>query len=432
MPSTPRRRKIAALAIAVMACIVSLPAFAVTRTVKTFRVGPNTRLDRVRYPDIPEEVRIVRVHPGEAVPDVAPADPSYPMWGYTSAIGAADGAIAGVNGDFGTKVGQPQHVLMVDGELWTTGQIGGNAVAWSASGDRAYVGHPALRVLAVDATSGVSFHLPEWNVGPPRAGGIGAYTARGGTITRPPGTSTPAATDPRWCAARLLPSSELGWSGPGRRAIVRTYTVGSQRDECPQTPSPIGPTDGAVVLAERYRDGVKNKVRDLSVGDVVRISWSLVGWPGVTDVMGGQQLLVKDGVNVAPDYVPGSNYILNYNPRTSVGTSAGCADTDAATACTLILITVDGRQTATNWSMGVRLPFLAKLQLRAGAAAALNLDGGGSTTMWVRRKGTYCQSAPAVGGCLVNRPSESYGERVTGSAILILPMADGGTPEGLR
>jgi phosphodiester glycosidase len=431
MPSTPRRWKIAALAIAVMACIASLPAFAVTRTVKTFRVGPRTRLDRVRYPDIPEEVRIVRVHPGEAVPDVAPADPSYPMWGYTSAISAAAGAIVGVNGDFGTKVGQPKHVLMVDGELWTTGQIGGNAAAWSASGDRAYVGHPALKVLAVDSTSGVSFHLPEWNVGRPRAGGIGAYTARGGTITRPPGTSTPTASDPHWCAARLLPSSGLGWSGPGRRAIVRTYTVGSQRDACPQTPTGIGPTEGAVVVAKRFRDGVKNKVRALSVGDVVRISWSFVGWPGVTDVMGGQQLLVQDGVNVAPDYVPGSDYILNYNPRTSVGTSAGCADADVATACTLILITVDGRQTATNWSMGARLPFLAKLQLRAGATAALNLDGGGSTAMWVRRKGTYCQS-PAAGGCLVNRPSESYGERVTRSAIVILPATDAGTPQGLR
>jgi hypothetical protein len=415
-----------------MACIAALPAFAVTRTVQDFRVGPHTRLTRIRYRDIPQEVRIVRVRPGTAVPDVVPADPTYPMWGYPSAMSAAAGAIVGVNGDFGTGLGQPKHVLMVDGELWTTGQIGGNAVAWSASGDRAYLGHPALTVLGVDATSGASFHLPEWNVGQPRGGVIGAFTARGGTITRPPGTANPTATDPHWCTARLLPSTGLGWSGPGRRAIVRTYTVGSQRDTCPQTPTRIGPTDGAVVLVKRYIEGEKNKVRDLSSGDAVTISWSFAGWPGVTDVMGGQQLLVKDGVNVAPDYVPGGDYILGYNPRTSVGTSRGCGDADVTTACRLILITVDGRQSSTNWSKGVLLPFLAKLHLRAGATWALNLDGGGSTTMWVRRKGTYCQSMPAVGGCLVNRPSGPNGERVTRSAIVILPTTDGGTPPGLR
>jgi exopolysaccharide biosynthesis protein len=107
-------------------------------------------------------------------------------------------------------------------------------------------------------------------------------------------------------------------------------------------------------------------------------------------------------------------------------------DADATTTCDLILLTVDGRQSATNWSMGVRLPFLAKEQLHAGAWMAVNLDGGGSTTMWVKRKDTYCQSAPSVGGCLVNRPSQSGGERATRSAIVILPTADSGTPSRLR
>ena len=44
---------------------------------------------------------------------------------------------------------------------------------------------------------------------------------------------------------------------------------------------------------------------------------------------------------------------------------------------------------------------------------ALNLDGGGSTTMWLKkRRPGYCQSVPAAGGCLVNRPSPSTGGRV--------------------
>jgi exopolysaccharide biosynthesis protein len=79
------------------------------------------------------------------------------------------------------------------------------------------------------------------------------------------------------------------------------------------------------------------------------------------------------------------------------------------------------------------MPYLADELIRAGAYRALNLDGGGSTTMLAKkRNSSYCQSAPSVGGCLVQRPSPSTGERATRSAIVVLPSADAGTPSGLR
>ena len=40
---------------------------------------------------------------------------------------------------------------------------------------------------------------------------------------------------------------------------------------------------------------------------------------------------------------------------------------------------MDGRQP--GWSAGVRLPELAELMLSRGAVTALNLDGGGSTSL---------------------------------------------------
>jgi exopolysaccharide biosynthesis protein len=43
-----------------------------------------------------------------------------------------------------------------------------------------------------------------------------------------------------------------------------------------------------------------------------------------------------------------------------------------------------------------------------GADEAVNLDGGGSTTM-------------TVGEALVNRPSDATGERPIGDAVVILP-----------
>jgi exopolysaccharide biosynthesis protein len=153
----------------------------------------------------------------------------------------------------------------------------------------------------------------------------------------------------------------------------------------------------------------------------------------VTDVMGASEMLVKKGNNVAPGYKPGDNYILNYNPRTAVGITKGCSDVDTTTKCRLILITIDGRQTSTGWSKGVRLPYLAQQLIRAGAYRAVNLDGGGSTTMWSKKRNTtYCESRPSVGGCLVQRPSPSTGERATRSAIVVMPSGDAGTPAGLR
>ena len=100
--------------------------------------------------------------PTGAVPDIAPATQQYPMWALTSTMSANAGAIAGVNGDFGTGRGQPVHTLMIDGELWTTGQAQGRAVAWSSDGSRAYVGHPALRIKAT-GSAGALFHIHEWN-----------------------------------------------------------------------------------------------------------------------------------------------------------------------------------------------------------------------------------------------------------------------------
>jgi exopolysaccharide biosynthesis protein len=80
------------------------------------------------------------------------------------------------------------------------------------------------------------------------------------------------------------------------------------------------------------------------------------------------------------------------------------------------------------------MPVLASILQSVGAWNAFNMDGGGSTAMWVKKKNTaYCQSYPAVGGCLVNRPmaTSSGGERAIRTALVVLPSADTGTPAGL-
>jgi Phosphodiester glycosidase len=429
-----RRRGRGAIVAGLVAILaVFTPALAGTRTASNFHLTTHLSLKKVRDSRGPQQIRILKLSPGSNVPDIAPATHRYPMWGLTSTMSANAGAVAGVNGDFGTGEGQPKHMLMIDGELWTTGQSGGNAVAWSATGKTAYIGHPSLKILATDLDRTNAFFVQGWNVGTPSGASIQGYTPRGGSETQPPGKMHPQSTDPHYCAARLVPTSAIGWDGARQRAIVRRYKVAAQPEPCPKTPLGFAGVSDSIVLASKATSTRAAKITGLHRGDKVRLSFTFKGWRGVTDVMGASEMLVKDGANIAPGYSPGDNYILNYNPRTAVGITRGCSDLDMTTGCHLILITVDGRQTSTNWSKGVRLPYLGKQLLHAGAYVAVNLDGGGSTSMWVKkRKPAYCESSPSVGGCLVQRPSQSGGERATRSAIVVLPSRDPGTPTGLR
>jgi exopolysaccharide biosynthesis protein len=70
-----------------------------------------------------------------------------------------------------------------------------------------------------------------------------------------------------------------------------------------------------------------------------------------------------------------------------------------------LMITVDGRSESSG---GISLYDLAKLLLELGAIDAMNLDGGGSTTMYLEGK-------------VVNQPSDKEGERKVSDAIIATP-----------
>jgi hypothetical protein len=80
------------------------------------------------------------------------------------------------------------------------------------------------------------------------------------------------------------------------------------------------------------------------------------------------------------------------------------------------MATVDGRQS--GYSTGVDLEELADLMLARGAVQALNMDGGGSTTMAVRLPGD-----PEVS--VVNRPSDGR-ERSVANALVVVSSAPTG------
>ena len=110
-------------------------------------------------------------------------------------------------------------------------------------------------------------------------------------------------------------------------------------------------------------------------------------WDVLHALSAGPMLLVDGKLRVAVDEeVFFGSSIPNTHPRTAAGRTVDGA---------LILLVVDGRQPE---SRGVNLRELAEIMRDLGAVQALNLDGGGSTSL-------------VVDGVLLNRPAGGTAER---------------------
>ncbi len=133
-------------------------------------------------------------------------------------------------------------------------------------------------------------------------------------------------------------------------------------------------------------------VTSLAVGEEITISFAVHGderWNSVVFGMGsvGGRLLSNGEIN--PNLENGAA------PRTAIGTK-----TDGS----IVLYTIDGRQT--GYSYGVQLKTLAARMKELGCTDAINLDGGGSTSISIQFPGDNQAS-------LVNKPSDKKERKVS-------------------
>jgi exopolysaccharide biosynthesis protein len=115
------------------------------------------------------------------------------------------------------------------------------------------------------------------------------------------------------------------------------------------------------------------------------------------DMIAGVPQLIKDS-KIAITWQEekiGKDFVETRHPRTAV---AKLKDGK------FLMVTVDGRQA--GYSVGMNLNELAAFLLELGATDAMNLDGGGSTTMF-------------LDGKVMNKPSDKEGERSVSDAILV-------------
>ncbi|TDW18316.1 phosphodiester glycosidase family protein [Kribbella kalugense] len=295
---------------------------------------------------------------------------------------ARKGAIAGVNGDF-FDINDTTAPLGVgveqSGKLLNAPAAGHNDTAVIGKDGLGQIAQLFLQGTAVDGTT--KLELTNLNSPAVNAGGIGLYTPEWGDAAR---TRT----------VDGLPTV--------REVILRDGVVVSSATT-PAT-TPLAANEQSLIGREAGADALTA----LQVGDKVDVQYGLR--PDAANVavgISGNYQLAKDGK--VPDDVPDADLA----PRTAVG-----FDADGSR---MILLTVDGRATG---SRGLSLKEMGQLMISLGADDALNLDGGGSSTMLARTPG---KAAPDV----VNDPSDGS-ERLIPNGLGLLPVKGSDKLKGFR
>ncbi|HET7482764.1 MAG TPA: phosphodiester glycosidase family protein [Actinomycetota bacterium] len=351
------------------------------------RVADGITLATIKDRRGPNEIKVLKVEPqGTPTLDVALANDELDGHETTSSMAARHHAVAAINGDFTLRPqdrgsGRPIDTFAEDGRMVTSPLIWGRNFSISRDETSVRFGHNRLDAWVVQRDSGQRWRVPAVNplVQPTDAYAI--YTRAGGSVAKPPSDA---------CSARLFAADNQRWTS-GRLGLERLYTV--RKVQC--GPQPLPRRRGIVLAAPIDSKQGAQMQTTLLPGESVVYGWSLNRY-GILDTIGGNPDLVEDGAVATGSCT--TSYFCRANPRSGIGWKPDG---------TILLVTVDGRSKA---SIGMTPEQFARFFIHLGAKWALNLDGGGSTTMVVRDR-------------VVNRPSSGY-ERPVGSALVVLEGPD--------
>ena len=328
----------------------------------------------------------------------------------TSALAALTGATAAVNAGFfvldprAGAPGDPAGIGVYDGRLVSEPTAGRPALVIDDSARSTAVErfrwHGEIRGL------GKALPLDGLNRVP------GLIRNCGGTADDLP-TSKPlhdvTCTDADELIAFDATYAALTPSGPGaevivdRRGIVTAIRPTTRGGAIPEGGNTVQATGNLVApLLAAAKIGKRLEIRASLTderGHDVRLS------PRTTIVNGGPELVHDGRLQATPKadgMAPADNPSFYYgwvhkrNPRTIAG-----VDAQGRT----VLITADGRNVN---SLGLGIAEAAAVAKSFGLREAINLDGGGSTTM-------------VANGNVLNTPSDATGERPVGDALVITP-----------
>jgi exopolysaccharide biosynthesis protein len=297
---------------------------------------------------------------------------------------SADGhrVVAAINADTWTQDPSsgrtaPTGLLVRAGELVSGSRSPRPTVGFDASG-AATVGDVAV-TATVTLPDGAGTLVVDRVNKPRNAGELDLYTHAWGATS---GTSADG-TEVVLAGAALPLTASGSW----------TATVAAV---LPSAGNAAIPADG-LLLSAQGEDAVA--LAALVPGATVTVTTSVpAGWEDVREAVSGREWLAKGGVVAVS---PVSAATTGNHPRSAIGVRADGS---------LLLAAIDGRRPGESY--GVTATDLAELLVAQGARSAVNLDGGGSTTILARRPGN-------VSATVVNSPSDGS-ERAVDDALLVV------------
>lgn len=352
--------------------LVLVAATCVADTVSERMVAPGVSYAALRREAGPWEIRVLRVARDEKRVRLETALAQGTVKGVETLSATIkretqpeDYVVAAVNADFFVMAGNPLAgtlcgLTLRRGELVMTARNRPAAVLMAD-------GTPRIGTFNTSGslqTPGGTISVGGVNQEPPKDS-VSVFTARYGWAQTLP------------CVVLKCEGLPLTPTGQWKATVLETPVAGSNREVA----------EGELIL--RAAGTAQDALSRLKPGDAVTLKLDTPDLPaGASEAVGGSTVLVRDG-RVLPD-PKGTD---PRHPRTAFGYNSR----------EIFLVTVDGRQT--GWSVGMRMGELASLMAELGCTDAVNLDGGGSTTAWVR-------------GEVMNRPSDGGQRRIADSLLV--------------
>lgn len=304
----------------------------------------------------------------------------------TSSIAARHGALAAINAgffrlDMSIFAGDAAGILKIDGKFWSESNATRIAFGITNSDEKTEVsfGHIETKLtlyMGIDTSYSIA--------------GINRERRENEILIFTPefGRSTLTSSD----------GLEFLVKTPSKDRNTGNVTVGKRGEGSSSIPS-----DGYVISVS----GDKQKELSYFFKKLMNlVSWNIVYnslekekskfFATADDIVGGVPQLIKNSkIDITWEQEKTTkSFVETRHPRTAV---AKLKDGK------FLMITVDGRSESSG---GIGLYDLAAYLLELGATDAMNLDGGGSTTMF-------------LDGKVVNHPSDKEGERKVSDAILV-------------
>lgn len=257
----------------------------------------------------------------------------------------------------------------------------------AAAGPKAGAYRVAIEHLVVDAFQTVSVApgiLWKQKIYSNYAGGRQTINVLDVDLTNPSVSIRPHGGDGCIRPSRTAPTE-------GAIAAINAGFFDTGPGTCP--PLDLIKIEGEVVSFNHLTGAAQRSVGIDPTGQPI-IAWvdANTDWPAAWSAIGSYPSLVTDGaVAISPD--KDTDFFDGRHPRTALGLTSDNH---------VLLVTVEGRGPA---GIGMTLAQLAQHLLNLGAVQGVNLDGGGSTAMWIAN-----QSLTGV----VNFPSDGDGLTHTG------------------